>query len=208
MDSDLHESFIRLNKEREKIGMPPVSRRAFLRLTALAAFGLTFPFASTCTGNSAAAAGSQMDVAVKGRINYDPDKCVGCGVCGLMCALYHYGEQSPTLSRSELVRDPFTYDHSWYVCQQCETADCYHACPKKDNARLIDPITKAKYVNEEECMGCGACIEACPQEPVRIRMHPTKHVAMNCDLCRGRDDGPICVQFCTMHALSYTQIRG
>jgi Fe-S-cluster-containing hydrogenase component 2 len=39
-------------------------------------------------------------------------------------------------------------------------------------------------------------------------MHPTKNVAVNCDLCRGRDSGPICVQFCTMHALSYTQIRG
>ena len=208
MDIDLDKRFNRLNEERKKAGLPPVSRRAFLRLTATTALGLTFPLASTGLGKSVALAGSRSDAAVEGRINHDPDRCVGCGVCGLMCSLYHYDEQSPTLSRSELVRDPFTYDHSWYVCQQCETADCYHACPKKDSARLIDPVTRAKYVNEDECIGCGACIEACPQAPVRVKMHPVKDVAMNCDLCRGRDDGPICVQFCTMHALSYTPVKG
>ena len=208
MDSDFHKNFIEFNKERERIGLPPIPRRAFLRLTAMAALGLAFPLASSSIVNSVAYSRSSSDAAVGGRVNYDADECVGCGVCGLMCALYHYGEQSPSLSRSKLVRDPFTYDHSWYVCQQCETADCYHACPEKDKARKIDPTTKAKYVNEEECIGCGECIKACPQEPARVKMHPIKDVAMNCDLCRGRDDGPICVQFCTMHALSYTQVRG
>ncbi len=206
MNSDFRKSFIEFNQEREKAGMSPISRRVFLRITAIAVVGLILPLDSSCTLNSKAVSGAPSVVAADGLINHDEDECVGCGVCELMCGLYHYGEQGPSLSRSELVRDPFTYDHVWYVCQQCETAECYHACPEKDNARRIDPTSQAKYVIEDECIGCGECIKACPQEPVRVKMHPTKEVTMNCDLCRGRDDGPICVEYCTTHALSYTQV--
>lgn len=206
MDSELRDKFIKFNKEREKKGMPPVSRREFIGITSVALVGLTVPSANSCSVNTNIAASSPKAVDVDGRINHDPDKCVGCGVCGLMCSLYHYGEQGPSLSRSELVRDPFTYDHSLYACLHCESAECYHACPEKDNARKIDAASNAKTVNEEECIGCGECIKACPIKPVRIKLHPTKKVAMNCDLCLGRADGPICVEYCTMHALSYTHV--
>ena len=186
--------------------MQPMPRRIFIRMVAMAAVSLTLPFSSSCSLDSSLLPGFSSVEKITGRINYDEDRCVGCGVCGLMCSLYHYGEKGPSLSRSELTRDPFTYDHILDVCEQCESAECYHACPEKDNARKIDIVTKAKYVNEEECIGCGECIKACILEPARIKMHPTREVAMNCDLCRGREDGPICVEYCTMHALSYTKV--
>ena len=141
-------------------------------------------------------------VQVSGVIVHDVQKCVGCGVCGLMCSLSREGEQGPALSRSEVVRDPFNYDFAFNVCQQCPSPSCYFACPLKDTALCIDEVTGVKYVNEDACDGCGKCIAACPLDPKRIRLHPEKNVVFNCDLCRGREEGPICVEYCTMDALT------
>ncbi len=206
MDTDFRKSFIRHNKEREQKGLSPISRREFIGMVSMGIVALATPLGSGCSLSSQSVIHSPNGPDVDGRINHDLDECVGCGVCGLMCSLYHYGEQGPSLSRSELDRDPFTYDHFWYACLQCDSAECYHACPEKAKARRIDAITNAKYVSEEDCIGCGECIKACPKDPVRVKMHPTKEIAMNCDLCRGRADGPICVEYCTQDALSYTKV--
>lgn len=135
------------------------------------------------------------------RIVHDPNICAGCGVCGLMCAFYHEKEYGYSLARNELVRDPFNASYSFHVCQQCKSPNCYLACPKKDVALRIDPKTGVKYVNLAECMGCGSCSSACPFTPPRANVLPAKKVALKCDLCRGRKNGPICVEYCTMHAL-------
>ncbi len=133
---------------------------------------------------------------------HNPERCVGCGVCGLMCSLYREGEAGPVLSRSDLVRDPFSYDFSFSACKQCRYPECYFACPLKDTARLIDAATGIVHVNEDACIGCGRCVGACIFDPPRTKLHPEKRVALNCDRCMERDDGPICVEYCNMHALT------
>ena len=113
----------------------------------------------------------------------------------MMCSLYHEGDVGPALSRSGIVRDPFTYDFTFNVCQQCSYPACYFACPLRDRARLIESRTGIVYVDEDECIGCGSCIAACQFEPPRTTMHPEKRVALNCDRCMERDEGPICVEY-------------
>jgi Fe-S-cluster-containing hydrogenase component 2 len=135
-------------------------------------------------------------------ILHDPTRCVGCGVCGMMCSLYHEGEVGPALSRSGVERDPFNYEFSFNVCKHCPDPRCYSACPLPGIARLIDATSGNVYVNETACVGCGACVAACPFDPPRTRLHPESGVAINCDLCRDRDEGPICVAYCNMSALS------
>ena len=135
------------------------------------------------------------------RIVHNPNLCAGCGVCGLMCTFYHEKEYGHSLARNELVRDPFNADYTFHVCQQCISPNCYFACPKKDVALCVDKKTGVKYVNTVECLGCGSCSSACPFTPPRANVHPVKKVSFMCDLCRDRKDGPICVEYCTMHAL-------
>ena len=138
---------------------------------------------------------------VSTRIVHTPDLCAGCGVCGLMCAFYHEKEYGHSLARNELVCDPFNAEYTFHVCQHCTSPKCYFACPKKDAALCWDEKTGATYVNTAECLGCGSCSSACPFNPPRAKVQPVKKVSFKCDLCRRREGGPICVEYCTMRAL-------
>ena len=86
---------------------------------------------------------------------------------------------------------------------------CYEACPLKGRALCIDEQTGIKYINAEECDGCGNCIAGCPFTPSRIKTHPEREISFKCDLCRGREEGPICVEYCNFEALSVarTEVR-
>ena len=134
-------------------------------------------------------------------IKHYPETCTGCGLCDLMCSLYHEGEQGQRLSRGTLTGDRMTADFTFYVCRQCARPECYEACPWQDKALCIDEATGITYINPEECDGCEACIEGCPFTPPLIKMHPDKQVAIKCDLCQGRAEGPICVEYCNFEAL-------
>ncbi len=136
------------------------------------------------------------------RIAHHPDTCTGCGLCDLMCSLYHEGEQGQALSRGELVGDRIVSEFTFNVCRQCGKPKCYDACPNQDKALCIDGETGVKYINADECDGCGTCIEACPFDPPRIKMHPQKPIAFKCDLCRDRAEGPICIEYCGFESLS------
>jgi Fe-S-cluster-containing hydrogenase component 2 len=175
------------------------TRREFLAGTGAA---LAFGVASRFAGHANAIPIVDVENHVIGRIEHDASLCAGCGVCTLMCSLYNEGESIVSLSRAELVRDPIESSYSMNVCRQCLAPSCYEACPQKDLALCIDKTTGVKYVNPEECIGCGKCTSACPQKTAGIKLNPDKEVAFKCDLCRGRDNGPICVEYCGQKALS------
>ena len=139
---------------------------------------------------------------VSARIVHNPQNCTGCGLCDLMCSLYHEGEQGQALSRGELVGDRMTAEFTFNVCRQCDSPSCYDACPLKDRALCIDGASGIKYINGEECDGCEACIEACPFDPPRVKRHPQKNIAFMCDLCRGRAEGPVCIEHCNFDSLT------
>jgi len=53
-------------------------------------------------------------------------------------------------------------------------------------------------VDETLCIGCGACVEACPFGAMSL--HPDTGLAMVCDLCGGE---PKCVERCPLDVLLY-----
>jgi Fe-S-cluster-containing hydrogenase component 2 len=178
------------------------NRREFLTGTGAT---LAFGAVGALAGHASSAAILPAGDVVTSRIEHNPSLCAGCGVCSLMCSLYYEKETVIALSRSELVRDPFEGTYSLNVCRQCLSPSCYQACPQKESALCIDQVTGIKYVNPEECKGCGNCTRACPLKPARIKLNPEKRVALKCDLCRGREKGPICVEYCSQHALTVVQ---
>jgi Fe-S-cluster-containing hydrogenase component 2 len=120
--------------------------------------------------------------------------CQDCGLCELVCATAHDGACGPTLRRLWLKRNPFISEYIVLTCPQCQAPSCMAACPV--DAIFIDSKTGARCIDAAKCTGCKDCIEACPLDPPRINFDDVKDVAIKCDLCKDRADGPACVQYC------------
>lgn len=126
------------------------------------------------------------------KLEVDASKCTGCRLCELVCSLRHEGTCNPRRSRIRVRRESLRLDLP-EVCIQCEERSCTKACPHQ---ALIEDERGAIRVKEERCTACGACVFACPYHAIQI--HPSRHVAMVCDLC---DGDPACVKYCVLGAL-------
>lgn len=142
-------------------------------------------------------------IAKSGKVIFDPELCRGCRICELACSLYHEGQCSPGLSRIQIHTEDLSFIFHGETCAQCDSPACYLACPLEEKALCIDSKTGARYVNADECTGCGSCVEACPYETPRTRINRETNAAFKCDLCREREEGPICVEMCPRGALTF-----
>jgi len=139
------------------------------------------------------------------QLSVEASACSSCGTCEVVCATVHEGATSPSLRRIWLDRFPFEARYITLTCQQCDSPECYFACPLKDEALCIDIKTGARYINGDNCTGCRSCIEACPFDPPRINFDTDRNIAIKCDLCKDRPNGPACVEFCTTKCLILTE---
>jgi carbon-monoxide dehydrogenase iron sulfur subunit len=64
----------------------------------------------------------------------------------------------------------------------------------------INETTGVVYVDGANCIGCGLCRDACPFEPKRILISRDS-IALKCDLCGDRPEGPACVEFCQVRCI-------
>lgn len=140
-----------------------------------------------------------------GKIVHNPDLCRGCKICEVACSAYHDGICSAHLSRIHVVPDDLALEFPAQICHQCEYPSCYYACPEKDKSMCIDGETGARYINLDVCIKCGSCYRACPFAPslVWVTEEEDNERYYKCDLCRGRENGPICVEVCPRGALAY-----
>lgn len=123
----------------------------------------------------------------------DPDKCTGCHSCEMACSIAHFGKNHPKYSRIRIreFRDVNTFIP--VTCQQCEDAPCIDVCPR--NARRREP-SGAVVTDEDSCIGCLTCFQACPYGAPQI--NPENGKVMTCDLCKDEEE-PWCVFACTMN---------
>ncbi|MEW6662509.1 MAG: 4Fe-4S dicluster domain-containing protein [Bacillota bacterium] len=123
------------------------------------------------------------------------DKCKGCRFCEMACALEHEQVFNPKKARIRTKRYDLPERTSLIYCRHCEEPACVKVCAMGalylDNSGVV-------VVNNEDCTGCGLCIEACQYNS--ISLHPNTGLAIKCDLCAGK---PECVLACPMGVLHY-----
>jgi len=114
----------------------------------------------------------------------------------MACSLMKEEVFSTTKSRIHIYQDESKCFSVPTICEHCTNPPCIPVCPV--NAIIKDDISGIVNLDEEVCIGCGKCKEACPFDSIRIR----NGKAFKCDLCGG---DPECVKVCYPYALQYVE---
>lgn len=125
----------------------------------------------------------------------EQEKCTGCRLCELVCAVRHTGVSNPARSRINVIKWESEGFYLPMLCQQCETAACMAVCPKDALSR--DESLNRVVINYDLCIGCKMCVMACPFGGMGIDIEGK---IIKCDLCDGE---PQCVSFCDPKAIDY-----
>jgi len=173
-----------------------LSRRSVLRVAALsapAAAGALGPDIEV--GDGVAFRG---DPRRRWTMLVDLRRCVGCQSCTISCSVENRvpsGKFRTAVSDYEVVRDGTSRRLAVpRLCNHCESPACTTVCPTQATFRRADGVV---IVNKSQCVGCAACVQACPYEGRFI--DPVTRTADKCTWCAHRIDrglAPACVETC------------
>ena len=130
------------------------------------------------------------------RIHVESHLCRDCQACTLACSLYHEGQCNPGLARLAVTKDMAKYEFHILICQHCDSPECLLSCPT--DAMTMDG-RGVVIIHDEECIQCGACAARCPYDAIFYNVAADRY--LKCDLCTGREGGPLCVELCPVGAL-------
>ena len=133
----------------------------------------------------------------------DQTKCIGCHACSTACKSENQVPLSVNRTYVKYV-DVGVFPHARRTfqvtrCNQCEDPPCTHACPTRAMYAREDGIVD---FDKSLCIGCKACIAACPYDAIFI--NPEDHAAEKCNFCAHRLDiglEPACVIICPTEAI-------
>ena len=128
----------------------------------------------------------------------DHEKCTGCRLCELVCAVSHDGVSNPTRSRIRVLKWEAEGLYIPMTCQQCQDAPCLNVCPVK--AISQDEELGRVSVDYDTCIGCRSCISVCPFGAMSF--NATDRRVLKCDIC---DGDPQCVRFCDVKAMDFVE---
>jgi Fe-S-cluster-containing dehydrogenase component/formate-dependent nitrite reductase membrane component NrfD len=128
----------------------------------------------------------------------DLKKCIGCHACTIACKSEHdvpIGANRCWVKTVEKGSFPDTTRFFLPVlCNQCEEAPCMKICPTSALYQRHDGIVD---LNGDACIGCRACMVACPYDQLFI--DPNTRTAEKCNFCANRVENhlePACVSVC------------
>ena len=165
---------------------PSTSKRGLLR--ALLGFGVTATGMVVAADPAEAAIGSQparrpgADGKRYGML-VDIRRCIGCQACTVSCSVDTKVQGAPPAMVS-LPR----------LCNHCDNPPCVPVCPVQATFQRTDGVV---LVDNERCVGCGYCVQACPYD-ARFINHETQ-TADKCTFCEHRLEAgllPACVESC------------
>lgn len=155
----------------------------------------------------------------------DTKRCFGCQTCSVACKMANnlpkdiiynhvYASGGDQLDQAEGVFPDLSLSYQPTACQHCDNPSCLAVCPTGATIKREDGIV---YVDVDACIGCGACVTACPYEGVRTisKENPEYYlditvgeadapthlegVAEKCTFCYNlidRGEVPACMQLC------------
>ncbi len=140
----------------------------------------------------------------------DAEVCTGCRTCQVAC------KDVNRLAVGELFRKVDSYCTGAFPevrmynvsasCNHCANPACAGACPT--GATYKDPETGLLLHDDEVCIGCEACVNACPYgHPVLIE---SLGIVRKCDGCAGlriQGEQPTCVASCPMRAIEFGDVE-
>ncbi|MBP1724990.1 MAG: putative anaerobic dimethyl sulfoxide reductase, subunit beta [Deltaproteobacteria bacterium] len=138
---------------------------------------------------------------------HDSAKCIGCLSCEVHCKTNKKLPIGPRLCRvlqvgPKMVNSIPKVDFVFMPCYHCDRPWCVAACPTGAmQKRAKDGIV---FVDETLCVGCKACMRACPWGAPQ--WNPETGKAVKCDYCMDRIDAglkPACVSKCVTHCLHF-----
>jgi Fe-S-cluster-containing dehydrogenase component/formate-dependent nitrite reductase membrane component NrfD len=128
----------------------------------------------------------------------DLRKCIGCHACTVACKAEHQipvGVNRCWVKTVEKGTFPETRRFFFPVlCNQCDEAPCANICPTNALFKRRDGIVD---LHADSCIGCRACMVACPYDQLFI--DPNTHTAEKCNFCANRVENqlqPACVSVC------------
>jgi Fe-S-cluster-containing dehydrogenase component len=142
-------------------------------------------------------------------IQHDPKRCISCGACEILCQVKNQTtrEVRPgvllTVGPCE-EEETVQVRSAFRPCYHCENPWCVAVCPTQ--AIVKRPEDGVVVILKERCIGCRACISACPW---RVPQYDaTTGKAIKCDACLDRIERglePACVTGCATKALSFSR---
>ncbi len=135
----------------------------------------------------------------------DQRKCIGCHACTTACKSENEVPLSVDRTWVKYVEKgsfPNTQRHFGVLrCNHCANPPCVHICPVTAMFQRPDGIVE---FDKDACIGCKACIAACPYDAIHI--DPDNGTAAKCNFCAHRLDvglEPACVVVCPEEALIF-----
>ncbi len=159
-------------------------------------------------------------MASKYALVVDTKRCIGCWSCAVACKLENNIPDQIWYKRVETVGGASpntpagtygdcTLSYRPTGCMHCDNPACVEACPV--GATWKDEETGVVMQDPETCVGCGACVQACPyQARTLLEEEPVWRVdfpvgAVNAPLEEGRE--PACVEGCPARALTFGDLN-
>lgn len=127
--------------------------------------------------------------------------CMGCHACEVACKQEHGLGVGPRLVRV-VEKAP---DFIPIYCHHCANAPCGEACPVEAITRNEQGIV---LIDNELCIGCKACVEACPFGAMQF--DEDHDLAVKCDVCIERfqdNGGPACASVCPTGCIFWGDAR-
>jgi Fe-S-cluster-containing dehydrogenase component/formate-dependent nitrite reductase membrane component NrfD len=133
----------------------------------------------------------------------DQDRCIGCHACTVACKEEHQvpiGVFRTWVKHIEKGEFPHTSRHFGVMrCNHCDDSPCTEICPTSALYRRADGIVD---FDNRRCIGCKACMQACPYDALYI--DPNTNTAAKCNFCAHRVEmslEPACVIVCPTQAI-------